>query len=301
VRRATPATTPTLLRGIRAQVANDSTQRVRDLVQYVLAEKPAVRHLDRAMRALRATPVPAWFGVVNGARCYARMRAVGTPGGVFSCMRRENERNAAAWLRAQVPDLAWTDVEFDFEAESCRFAGLNDDALKKHLRECGFTSLLKRMGEDDAGVKPQAPRRAKYQPFEQGLFGPMGGDGSESATAQAQGDGPQPQTCADCSYECADTDEKFEIYIDLLRQQKRFAFDTETDSLNPISTNLVGISISWKPGTGYYLPVRCPEGSQALECDAVLKALRPFLEDESVKKVGHNIKFDQLVLRAAVF
>ena len=43
--------------------------------------------------------------------------------------------------------------------------------------------------------------------------------------------------------------------------------------------NLVGISISWAPGTGYYLPVRCPEGSQALECDAVLKALKPILED----------------------
>src|SRR3954454_18926018 len=81
-----------------------------------------------------------------------------------------------------------TDVEFDFQAESCRFTGLNDDALKKHLRDCGFTSLLKRMGEDDAGVKPQAPRRsAKYQPFEQGLFGPMGGNGDDASKQQADG------------------------------------------------------------------------------------------------------------------
>src|SRR5688500_8148501 len=48
-----------------------------------------------------------------------------------------------------------TDVEFDFDDEACRFAGLDNEALKRHLRECGFTSLLKRLGDDGVGVTPQ--------------------------------------------------------------------------------------------------------------------------------------------------
>src|SRR5687768_10283141 len=190
-----------------------------------------------------------------------------------------------------------TDVDFDWNPQNCKFTGLNDDALKKHLRECGFTSLLKRMGDDDAGVKPQAPRRAKYQPFEQGLFGPMGGD--ESAKPRAEGDGPPPQTCDDCSYECVDTDEKFEIFIDLLRQQKRFAFDTETVSLGSMSHPLVGMSFSWKEGIGYYVPVRGPAGCKLADCERVMRDLRPILEDPAVKKVGHNIKYDLQVMRQA--
>jgi len=196
-----------------------------------------------------------------------------------------------------------TDVEFDFKPQECKFTGLNDDALKKHLRECGFTSLLKRLGDDDptaAGVKPQAPRRStKYQPFEQGLFGPMGGDGSDPAKPQADGDGPQPQTCADCFYECVDTDEKFEIFLDLLRQQTRFAFDTETVSLGSMQHPLVGMSFSWKEGTGYYVPMRGPAGCKLVDCDRVLRETKPILEDPRIKKVGHNIKYDLQVMRQA--
>jgi DNA polymerase-1 len=189
-----------------------------------------------------------------------------------------------------------TDVEFDFDPETCRFSGLDDAALKKHLRECGFTSLLKRMGgDDDPGVKPQAPRRSgKYQPFEQGLFGPMGDD---SAKPPADGDGPK--TCADCSYECVDTDEKFEIFIDLLRQQKRFAFDTETVSLGSMEHPLVGMSFSWKEATGYYVPVKGPAGCKLVDCDRVMRELKPILEDPAIKKVGHNLKYDLLVMRQA--
>ncbi|MEA2710923.1 MAG: polymerase [Phycisphaerales bacterium] len=197
-----------------------------------------------------------------------------------------------------------TDVEFDFDAETCRFTGLNDDALKRHLRECGFTTLLKRLGDDGeapAPAKPQPPRRVKYQPLEQGLFGPIGGGGAGDGSAQppAEGDGPQPQTCLDCSYECVDTDENFDIFLDLLRQQKRFAFDTETISLGAMQHPLVGMSFSWKEGTGYYVPIIGPAGCKLVDCERVLRELKPILEDGTIKKVGHNLKYDLLVMRQA--
>ena len=190
-----------------------------------------------------------------------------------------------------------TDVDFDFDVAGCKFVGLKQEPLKKHLRECGFTSLLKRLGDDSAGVVPQAPTKAKYQPFEQGLFGPMG-DAPDPAAPRADGR-PAPATCADCSYECVDTDEKFEIFLDLIKQQKRFAFDTETVSLGGMVHPLVGMSFSWKHGTGYYVPTRGPAGCKLVDCDRVLRELKPILEDPKINKVGHNLKYDLLVMRQA--
>ena len=53
-------------------------------------------------------------------------------------------------------------------------------------------------------------------------------------------------------------------------------------------SNIIGLSFSWKAGTGYYVPVRGPAGCQHLECDEVLRRLRPVLEDASIGKVGHT-------------
>src|SRR5439155_18420579 len=188
-----------------------------------------------------------------------------------------------------------TDVNFNFDPAACLFAGLNMPALQKHLRECGFTSLLKRLGDDATGVTPQAPTKTRYQPFSEGLFGPMG----ESGAASPQAEGPAPQTCADCSYECVDTDEKFEIFLDLLKQQKRFAFDTETVGLGAVHQPLVGMSFSWKHATGYYVPIRGPAGCKLVDCDRILRELKPILENAKINKVGHNLKYDLLVMRQA--
>ena len=57
-----------------------------------------------------------------------------------------------------------------------------------------------------------------------------------------------------------DTDEAFEAFLGELKQQKRFAFDTETTSLAAMSAELVGLSFSWKHGQGFYLPVKGPAG-----------------------------------------
>jgi DNA polymerase-1 len=106
-------------------------------------------------------------------------------------------------------------------------------------------------------------------------------------------------TGATCKYHLVNTEEQFEQFLVELRRQKRFAFDTETDALGAMNSNLIGISFSWEHGTGYYVPVCGPPGSQVLTCERVVAALRPILEDPSVKKVGHNIKYDLLVMRQA--
>ena len=110
---------------------------------------------------------------------------------------------------------------------------------------------------------------------------------------------PPNETGASCDYHLITTPEQLADFFDLLRQQKRIAFDTETDDLGAMRSELVGVSFSFAPGVGYYLPVRGPEGQQHLPRETVLNALKPILEDPTIQKVGHNIKYDLLVMRNA--
>ena len=73
------------------------------------------------------------------------------------------------------------------------------------------------------------------------------------------------------------------------------AVDTETNSLDPHQANLVGISLCSKIGKACYIPI----GHKSIKCinkDAVIKKIKPLLEDPSIKKIGQNIKFDFIVL-----
>ncbi|MDA9723060.1 DNA polymerase I [Candidatus Pelagibacter sp.] len=73
-----------------------------------------------------------------------------------------------------------------------------------------------------------------------------------------------------------------------------FAIDTETTSLDPHTTKLVGISISNKIGKACYIPLNHVIGDN-LDEKKVLNILKKYLEDESIKKIGQNIKFDFIV------
>ena len=75
-----------------------------------------------------------------------------------------------------------------------------------------------------------------------------------------------------------------------------FSIDTETDSLDPHQANLVGISISSKIGKACYIPTGHIDKNNLNEKD-VLRILKPYLEDKSLKKIGQNIKFDYIIFR----
>lgn len=110
-----------------------------------------------------------------------------------------------------------------------------------------------------------------------------------------------PPVSSSATYHLVDTLPAFEGFLEQLRQQRAFAVDTETTSSNPVAAVLVGLSFSWEPGVGYYLPVKAPLGQQSLLKEGVIKALGPILADPNVKKTGQNIKYDLIVLRRAGF
>jgi len=97
-------------------------------------------------------------------------------------------------------------------------------------------------------------------------------------------------------YQLIDTPEKFDTFFTELKKQKLFALDTETTSVFAMRADLVGISFSWQSQKGFYLPLKAPLGSKYLDIKMVRHRLAPILADESIKKVGQNIKYDLLVL-----
>ncbi|MFP1773822.1 DNA polymerase I [Lonsdalea quercina] len=94
-------------------------------------------------------------------------------------------------------------------------------------------------------------------------------------------------------------DEKtLETWINRLKSADVFAFDTETDSLDTLSANLVGVSFSDKPGEAAYLPLGHDylDAPAQMTCERALELLKPLLEDPAVLKVGQNLKYDRGVL-----
>ena len=83
--------------------------------------------------------------------------------------------------------------------------------------------------------------------------------------------------------------------VSTLSTQEIICFDTETDGLDREAT-LCGLSFSWKPKHGVYVPVRSPQPENHLDVETVLSALKPILEDPAIPKCGHNLKFDAGIL-----
>ena len=118
------------------------------------------------------------------------------------------------------------------------------------------------------------------------------------------------------NYELVTTKDALERWVKEASQQGFVAIDTETNSLDPMTAELVGISLALAPGRACYIPLQfkaapvdlldmgAKESAVPLiaESDA-LSLLKPLLADDSVLKIGHNLKFDMQVLavRGAFF
>lgn len=87
-------------------------------------------------------------------------------------------------------------------------------------------------------------------------------------------------------------------WIERLKKADVFAFDTETDGLDTLSSNLIGLSFAVAPGEAAYLPLAHDylDAPAQLDRDWVLATLKPLLEDDQALKVGQNLKFDQSML-----
>ncbi|MDO9546694.1 MAG: DNA polymerase I [Pelolinea sp.] len=94
-----------------------------------------------------------------------------------------------------------------------------------------------------------------------------------------------------------DDEEKLQKLAGQLKTAKKISFDTETTSTDPMSADLVGISLAIEEGAAFYIPIGHKHGVKQLAAETVIAVLQGPFTDLSIKKIGHNLKYDCLVLR----
>jgi DNA polymerase-1 len=215
--------------------------------------------------------------------------------------RRENIAAAAASLplSRQLVRLRH-DAPAEFTLDAARIDRLDLRALLSPLKELGFNryqdEVRALLGEAPAAGDPAAAapapaattRRAAPEEGFGGLF--------DAVARQAAG---STERTVDGDYRCVRTAEELDELVAAMRAAPLVAIDTETTALRPMRALLAGVCVSVAEGRGWYIPVRSPEASTHLDEPAVLDAVRSVLEDAGVAKVGHNLKYDMLVLRRA--
>lgn len=224
--------------------------------------------------------------------------------------QKENLQNAAdeglIALSRRLVTMA-TDVELGFDLNAAATNGIekvDGEKLSDLFRELGFgrmqSDLAKLLGKPASDQKSHAEaQRRKGKAAEKadqkeeagfGLFASHGSDASDEAATPARE--------VNENYRAITTADELAELVEDLRKQPLIAVDTETIGLGH-SAELCGICLAWEEGRGVYIPTRSPEQDKHLNTQQVLNALRPILENASVPKCGHNMKYDDLVLRHA--
>ena len=186
-----------------------------------------------------------------------------------------------------------TDVALERDAASLRLREPHVDDLRALYGRYGFNQALKEL---DAGAV--AGNAGPALPVAEKEPGRSRGSGFVSAAVQAPAD-LDPALAAKGEYETITTIESLQAWIGRLRQAGQFAFDTETDSLDAMRANLVGLSFSAEPGAAAYLPLGhdYPGAPAQLDRAQALDLLRPLLADPAVHKLGQHGKYDLHVMR----
>lgn len=182
-----------------------------------------------------------------------------------------------------------TDVELDLGPNDLALRERHAEDLRRLYTRYGFNQALKELGGGEAAGDAAADRA--------GLRNTAAGYARTAAAADD--DPPDPALSAPGEYETVATRAQLDAWIARLTQADAFAFDTETDDLDPMRANLVGLSFSTAPGNGCYIPVghTYPGAPAQLDRDAVLDALRPLLESAQHRKLGQHGKYDIHILR----
>ncbi|MFQ3595971.1 MAG: 5'-3' exonuclease H3TH domain-containing protein, partial [Sphingomonadaceae bacterium] len=136
-------------------------------------------------------------------------------------------------------------------------------------------------------------------------LGDVGREAAQAAAEERAAAGAEQPPFDPAAYETVTTLDALERWIADARAAGVVAFDTETTSLDAVAARLVGFSLAIAPGRACYVPLAHAAGEgllaerpEQLPMDAALARLKPLLEDPGTLKVGHNLKYDQVVMAA---
>ena len=204
---------------------------------------------------------------------------------------RVGAKTAAKWLNQ------YSSVEGILE-HADDIKGKVGESLREHVDQLRLSQTLATIRQDvDLESGPAELRRtesdneklgALYTRFElKRLLDQIGGSGNDPDSAGAG-------SVERGEYRAILAQADFEDWLARIEQADLVAIDTETTSIDYMEAELVGISLAVTPGEGVYIPVghTYPGAPEQLDRDAVLAAMKRFLEDPEKKKLGHHLKYD---------
>ncbi len=177
-----------------------------------------------------------------------------------------------------------TDVALDITPEQLTLGASNNDQLTEYFGRYEFKRWLNEVmnGADSITNNNEQPTKINHYQ-------------ATSALAQDNSDEALPAIQIDRSrYETLLTEADLNRWVEKLKQAKLFALDTETDNLDYMAANLVGISFALENGEAAYLPLQLDYlgAPKTLEKTTALSLLKPVLENPAIQKVGQNFKYD---------
>ena len=177
-----------------------------------------------------------------------------------------------------------TDVALDITPEQLTLGASNNDQLTEYFGRYEFKRWLNEVmnGADSITNNNEQPTKINHYQ-------------ATTALAQDNSDETLPAIQIDRSrYETLLTEADLNRWVEKLKQAKLFALDTETDNLDYMAANLVGISFALENGEAAYLPLQLDYlgAPKTLEKTTALTLLKPVLENPAIQKVGQNFKYD---------
>ena len=177
-----------------------------------------------------------------------------------------------------------TDVALDITPEQLTLGASNNDQLTEYFGRYEFKRWLNEVMNGADSITNNNEQSTKINHYQ--ATPALAQDNSEEALPAIQIDRSR--------YETLLTEADLNRWVEKLKQAKLFALDTETDNLDYMAANLVGISFALENGEAAYLPLQLDYlgAPKTLEKTTALTLLKPVLENPAIQKVGQNFKYD---------
>ena len=177
-----------------------------------------------------------------------------------------------------------TDVALDITPEELTLGASNNDQLTEYFGRYEFKRWLNEVMNGTDSITNNNEQPTKINHYQ--VTPVLAQDNSDEALPAIQIDRSR--------YETLLTEADLNHWVEKLKQAKLFALDTETDNLDYMAANLVGISFALENGEAAYLPLQLDYlgAPKTLEKTTALTLLKPILENPTIQKVGQNFKYD---------
>lgn len=200
--------------------------------------------------------------------------------------RRLEENRDKAVLSRELAQIR-TDLEVEIDYNAADTTQVSYPSVDKFFRMLEFRSLIPRL--KSVAKDNQPPEDA--QPL---LFG---------LEPEVNRRGKKALAVMPCETEAILVDDEASLasLVEALHRAEAIGLDTETTSTDPMTAGLVGISLAVEPNVGYYIPLGHLGSDAQLPIETVRDALNPVFADPTIRKVGHNLKYDLIMLKNAGF